>query len=222
MKMIYYKIVNKTNNKCYVGMTKRDINVRFNEHIRCALNNHDLKNDYVMPLYNAIRKYGVNSFYVIAILSKELESFKDAEIIEGQLIKENGALLSISGYNLNQMNDDGTRSYETHIKTKIINNNAGSNNPFFSKKHTEETKKRLSDKAKLRMSDPKNNPRFGYRYTENDKKKHRESKKKFGKPFMAEGIQYHTLGEASIKYKLTKQAIQYRLKSDSYKDWYWL
>ena len=58
--------------------------------------------------------------------------------------------------------------------------------------------------------------------TEEDKARHRESKKKFGRPFMAEGVKYQTLNEAAEKYNLTKQAIQFRLKSNTYEDWYWI
>lgn len=222
MRYNFYKITNKTNGKCYIGMTKRDIPVRYNEHLRCASNNHDLNNDYVMPIYNAIRKYGADSFYVEIILSKEVETYKEAEILEGQLIRENMSMLHMNGYNLNHMNVDGSRTYETIIKTKLIENNKGTNNPFFGKKHSEETRKKLSDKAKERLSNPKNNPRYGYQYTEEDKARHRESKKKFGRPFMAEGIRYQTLNEAAEKYNLTKQAIQFRLKSSTYNDWYWI
>jgi group I intron endonuclease len=203
-------------------MTKRDIMIRYNEHIRCASSNHDLNNDYVMPLYNAMRKYGKDSFHVEDILSKELNSYKDAEILEGQLIQENMSLLHMNGYNLNHMNDDGSRTYETEIKAKLIENNKGVKNPFFGKKHSEETRKKLSEKAKERLSVPENNPRYGYQYTEEDKARHRESKKKFGRPFMAEGVKYQTLSEAAEKYNLTKQAIQFRLKSNTYEDWYWI
>lgn len=222
MKYNFYKIINKANDKSYIGMTKRDIETRYQEHIRCALSNHDLNNDYIMPLYNAIRKYGIDSFHIVELDSTELSSHRDAEIYEGKLITENASLLHMNGYNLNHMNENGTRTYEAHIKTKIVENNTGKNNPFFGKKHSDETRKKMSDKAKKRLSDPKNNPRYGYQYTEEDRAKHRESKRKFGKPFMAEGIRYQTLCEASMRYNVTKQAIQFRLKSNTYEDWYWL
>ena len=141
--------------------------------------------------------------------------------MEGRLIVENTSLLSQHGYNLNIMNENGTRTYEKEVMIKLIRNNTGSNNPFFNKKHTEKTKKILSLKAKKRFSDPKKNPRYGYKYTEEDKEKQRMSHKKFGRPFYAEGIFYQTLGEAAVLYNLTKQAIKNRLDSQKYKDWFY-
>lgn len=221
--MIYrfYKILNKVNGKCYIGMTKRDINVRFNEHKRCAYKNHDINNHYITPIFNAMRKYGTDAFEILEIHSQDFVSCGDAEIMEGKLIAENMSLLSQNGYNLNRMNPDGTRTYETEVKVKIVKNNEGTSNPFYGKNHTNETKKILSQKAKLRFADPKNNPRYGYVYTEDDKAKHRESKKKFGRPFFAEGVLYQTLGEAATQYNLTKQAIKYRIDSASYEDWFY-
>lgn len=221
MKYNFYKITNTVNDKCYIGMTKRDIHARFSEHIRCANNNHDVNNDYVMPIYNAMRKYGVDHFEVRELHSGEFESYQDAEIIEGKLIVEHNSLLSRNGYNLNKMNENGTRTYEKEVTVKIVENNIGKNNPFYGKKHTEETRQKLSQKAKERLADPNNNPRYGYRYTDEDRAKHRESKRKFGRPFMADGIMYQTLSEAATKYNLTKQAIKHRIDSDSYKDWYY-
>lgn len=221
MKYNFYRIINKVNGKCYVGMTKRDVKVRFDEHIRSANTNHDLNNDYVMPIYNAMRKYGIDLFDVEHIDSRDLESYKDAEIYEGRLIAEYDSLLSQKGYNLNKMNEDGSRTYEPEIRTKIVEINIGTNNPFYGKKHKYETRHKISVKAKERLADPKNNPRYGYKYTEEDKARHRESKKKFGKAFYADGVLYQTLGEAARKYNLTKQAIKHRIDSDSFKNWYY-
>ena len=203
-------------------MTKRDVLVRFSEHIRCATRNHDIDNNYVMPFYNAIRKYGADSFIVEKTITKTFASFREAEMYEGSLIRENASMLEDSGYNLNNMNHDGKRNYSTQIIIKIRQNKTGNTNPFFGKKHTDETRKLLSDKAKLRLSVPENNPRYGYKYTEQDKAKHRESKRKHGRPFIAAGIHYETLSEAAEKYNLTKQAIKFRIESKSFLDWYYI
>jgi group I intron endonuclease len=171
---------------------------------------------------NAIRKYGKDSFVIELLIERDFESFSDAEIFEGSLIKDNQTFLSEIGYNLNYRKDDGSRYYVETVYEKIERNNIANNNPFFGKTHSDEVRKLLSNKAKLRFSKPENNPRYGYKFTEQDKEKWRKAKEKFGKPFSADGVIYNTLGEASRKFGLTKQAIQNRIRSSNYKDWYYI
>lgn len=217
----FYCIKNKQNGKIYIGVSKRDIRTRFSEHVKSALSEHDLRNDYVMPLLNAIRKYGKESFSISLLDEREFNSFSDAETYEGSLIKMNESFNSDKGYNINYRNSDGTRYYINAVCEKIVKNNTGNNNPFFGKTHSYEVRKILSEKAKERFSKPENNPRYGYKFTEEDKAKWRKSKEKFGKPFYAEGILYQTLSEAARKYNLTKQAIKNRIVSNNYKDWFY-
>ena len=56
-----YKIVNKINGKIYIGQTSLTPELRFNKHKRCY------KSDSCPKLYNAMRKYGKNNFYVETI-----------------------------------------------------------------------------------------------------------------------------------------------------------
>lgn len=60
-----YLIINKANNKKYVGQTQKTIRKRFNDHLSEARNNRGF------VLHEAIRKYGEKSFYV-----KEIEKIK--------------------------------------------------------------------------------------------------------------------------------------------------
>lgn len=55
-----YKITNKINDKCYIGKTERTIEIRWREHLK---NIYSL-NEYDKPLYRAIRKYGIENFYI--------------------------------------------------------------------------------------------------------------------------------------------------------------
>lgn len=52
-----YKITNKINNKAYIGLTLRTIEIRWSEHKR-SINTLDT------PLYRAIKKYGIENFEV--------------------------------------------------------------------------------------------------------------------------------------------------------------
>lgn len=55
-----YCIENLVNNKRYIGYTARDdIQERFKEHLRPA----NIKNRLGYPLYEAINKYGKESFF---------------------------------------------------------------------------------------------------------------------------------------------------------------
>ena len=53
----------------------------------------------------------------------------------------------------------------------------GENNPMFGKTHTEEARKKISDAAKERMSNPENCPNYGKSLSEETKKKMSEAKK---------------------------------------------
>lgn len=56
-----YKITNKINSKCYVGLTTRNIETRFKEHLEEGVNLAPEDNSL---LHKAIHKYGANSFEI--------------------------------------------------------------------------------------------------------------------------------------------------------------
>lgn len=58
-----YKITDRSNNKVYIGQTKRDIYKRFAEHINKALHS-DRKNDKALALYIAINNHKPENFYI--------------------------------------------------------------------------------------------------------------------------------------------------------------
>lgn len=60
--MNIYKIVNKINNKVYIGQTKRDINLRFSDH-KSRINSKR-KNDIACRIYQAMKEYGTENFYI--------------------------------------------------------------------------------------------------------------------------------------------------------------
>ena len=55
-----YKITNDINNKVYVGKTNLSIEERFAQHKKDAFKDKNEKR----PLYSAMKKYGVNHFYI--------------------------------------------------------------------------------------------------------------------------------------------------------------
>ena len=66
-----YKIVNKINNKVYIGQTTDTVEKRFQEHIAESLRNRS-KN---RPLYKAFLKYGTENFYIEAIETLPADTF---------------------------------------------------------------------------------------------------------------------------------------------------
>lgn len=54
-----YQIINKINNKSYIGQS-RNIKRRFRDHKRIAYKENNINYNY--PLYQAIRKYGIENF----------------------------------------------------------------------------------------------------------------------------------------------------------------
>ena len=68
-----YKITNSLNNKCYIGQTKRNPQLRWYEHKYYA--NKGVT--YKSALYNAVQKYGIDCF-----------SFKILEEIENEMLDE--------------------------------------------------------------------------------------------------------------------------------------
>lgn len=69
-----YKITNKINQKIYIGKTEFSIEKRFKEHCRDAFKDRNEKR----PLYAAMRKYGIENFYVELI--EETDSPEEREI----------------------------------------------------------------------------------------------------------------------------------------------
>ena len=53
-----YKITNTVNNKIYIGKTERDIKTRWEEHLRHISIYPNI------PLYRAMKKYGIEVFNV--------------------------------------------------------------------------------------------------------------------------------------------------------------
>ena len=86
-----YKIVNDINNKIYIGKTTETITKRWKEH--CS--DYNKERCEKRPLYNAIKKYGIEHFSIVEI--EKVENITDLEDRERYWIEFYGSFKN--GYN---------------------------------------------------------------------------------------------------------------------------
>ena len=111
--MYVYVLTNKLNNKKYVGITTRNLNVRFLEHLR------GFKTDSNKILYQAIQKYGKENFKIeLKDTAKTIEELKQKEIY--YIEKLNTYYKKNKGYNKTK-GGDTAESGEDNPKSKLIN-----------------------------------------------------------------------------------------------------
>ncbi|MCH8680062.1 GIY-YIG nuclease family protein [Staphylococcus lugdunensis] len=137
--MIIYKVTNILNGKVYVGMTVRDIKTRMQEHLRknktyfdCAYN-RSTKDTFVVEVIDEAND-------ILELNSKEMSWIKyyNSSIPNGYNLCEGGK--TSIGYKHRQ---------ESKLKMSLSKRRSqamkGKNNHFYGKKHTDETKKKMSD-----------------------------------------------------------------------------
>ena len=148
-------ISGKDNDMVYIGITFREPEKRWGKNgIRYQNNKHFL---------NAIQKYGWHSF-THDIIASELPKEK-AEKLERELISLYDSANSKFGYNKSLGGEHSgkhteatrrkisnaikgiKRTEETKAKLRAINKgvNQGKNHPFYGKRHTEESRKKMAD-----------------------------------------------------------------------------
>lgn len=173
-----YMYTNKINNKKYVGQTKNLLD-RHRRHVQTSFNKN-AKRDYNTPFHRAIRKYGIENFE-IKILAENIETQEKLNEYEIFFIKryktlniQNGYNVAEGGYNnpfvgkTEKEMDEFKRKVSESRKGQMI----GENNPFYGKKHTEETKNKIS-KNHANVSG-ENNPNYGKQMSESQKEKLRQ------------------------------------------------
>lgn len=132
--MIIYKITNIQNGKIYVGQTIQSFKSRMNEHKK------KMRNGANFPLYNAMRKYGIDNFTFEVISSAaSQEELNEKEIFWINYFNSEYP----NGYNLTS-GGAGTLNYH-HTECDIEKMRAlkagaydGDKNPFYGKHHTPE------------------------------------------------------------------------------------
>ena len=158
---VIYVIENKVNGKKYVGQTIRDIKVRFKEH-RTKAQGHSV-------IHKAIKKYGQENFRIEQIDSvKTLEELNEKEIY---WINKLNSMVP-SGYNVTEggFGHQGVKYTPEQLERKR-NNMLGEKNPmwgrfgkknhFYGQRHSEETKKKMSEVARERFKDKESHPMYG-------------------------------------------------------------
>jgi group I intron endonuclease len=124
--MVIYKITNKINNKSYIGQTIKTLNNRWSSHIRERTNTY---------FHNAIKKYGVDNFTLETLC--ECKTPEILNIMETFYIIIHKSHRSQNGYNLTWGGEDNPMNHKDARK-KVQLANIG-------KKHSEESKKRMSN-----------------------------------------------------------------------------
>lgn len=105
--MIIYRITNKINGKVYIGQTRKTLEYRKQQHIKCAKDGTD------RHLYNAMRKYGVENFIFeqidMASSPEELNYLESKYILEYDSVRK--------GYNMGYGGDNNVMDSEV-VKIK--------------------------------------------------------------------------------------------------------
>ncbi|GAG87039.1 unnamed protein product, partial [marine sediment metagenome] len=132
--MIVYILKNKINGKCYVGQTISNINKRISQHLYKA------EHEENYPIYNAIRKYGIDNFDIKTI---QCDSNNQGELnkLECDTIADLNSMVP-NGYNIRAGGSNGKNSEESNKK------NSESHKGKKRKPFSEEWKRKLSESKK--------------------------------------------------------------------------
>ena len=135
---IIYRAKNIINGKSYIGQTN-NFRKRKNDHISCAKRGHK------GVFYNAIRKYGEDSF-VWEILDS-VDCIEEANKLEVCFISRFNSLSHDFGYNI-QIGGDNHKGYRhtSEAKAKISEASRGNKNTL-GYRHSEEAKAKIGEAA---------------------------------------------------------------------------
>lgn len=164
-----YAITNLVNGKKYIGYTKRPPEQRWMEHLSVC-ERKDEKRMY--SIHRAIVKYGVDNFR-FDVLFCSLDADYTLNEAEHYFISEYKTLIKECGYNLTTGGDSPEFSEESLKKMSV--SRSGVKNHFYGKTHTQETKEKISKKAKERNVSGERNPFYGKTHSEESVQRAKET-----------------------------------------------
>ena len=180
-----YKLINKINNKVYIGQTRKSVRRRIVDHCKP----YSSKN---MNISRAIQKYGKDNFTWVIL--QEIEAEKESVLIdflnraEIFYIAAYNSTDKHKGYNISKGGDSKEISLSTRLK--ISESKKGNKNPNYGKKFSEEAKQKRRETLKItgsnkwsierRIAKSKNmlgnlNPNYKKVYSDEEKEKRRKS-----------------------------------------------
>lgn len=133
MNLIVYKITNKTNGKCYIGITTCGLSQRWAKHCSTA------RCSGKKVFHRAIRKYGAENFIVESI-DNTAKSLEELYSKEKEYIKQYNTFDSHQGYNCTDGGELFIMTSEERLKRS---------KRMLGRKLSEETKRKISETKKL-------------------------------------------------------------------------
>lgn len=146
----------------YIGQTRVSLSKRLGGHLydsrKRKKEKYNHKDNWIFKL----------SELNLKPIIEEIESFKMTTDLSFVLERETYWILKLKSENIDLLNSTDGGEYSINNNKPFINNMKGYENPMFGKKHTEVTKKAMSDK-KVGIYEGKNNPRSKpiYQYDKN-------------------------------------------------------
>lgn len=207
--MIIYKVLNKINGKVYIGQTTQNLKTRWSQH------KYNSKNGSC-KINRAIRKYGIENF--------EIQEIDNGNCIEELNKKEEFYIKKYDsinyGYNIRSGGKNSIRSQETKNKISKARKGKykGKNAGFYGKKHTDQTKNKMSEIRKKSGIGNKN--KLGKTHTEEfknkckDRMKGNSYSKKRAVKCLNNNIVYESVVKACAELGLDNRSVHRVLKGE--------
>ena len=144
---IVYKITNILNNKSYVGQTTKGFDKRYHNNLIKYTHNKHLKKSLIT---HGLENFKVTKVLDVAFSKKEL-NIKELSWISITNSYNKGYNYTLGGEGISGLPKEKHGMYGVH--------RYGKNNPFFGKKHTQETKRIISKSSSERIGEL--NPNYG-------------------------------------------------------------